>query len=465
MVLVCAGIGCRSDPVNTGLRVEVTMGGVMVDQLRFSVSNSKGFLHNANHVLRPQTPAGLLADPQIIEIYVSEALDGTSVTWEVEGLLNGQAVVGRTDNIKVQRRLLLPVLINLGADRDGGADSRPDGDSAVDRPGDAVAADRSADADAADPRTDGGLAPLGTACKQAADCASGLCVDTVCCDSSICGNCRACNVTGKAGTCAPVAMSTPSAMCVNQKMNNAPCGYDGTCDGLGGCYRPGAGHPCGAAAACNGANVVPTSACDGQGNCAPAVQVSCAPYGCNTAAATCRTTCTVNADCAPNTQCTKNSCGTVQKKAIGAGCLADGDCTSNFCTDGVCCNVRCEGMCESCAATAPVGTCNAVPAGKADPNGICKDAGVASCGTNGLCDGARGCARYASGVVCQQAQCLGHAILPQEICNAGACTVPAQMDCGGYRCDPATVTCLTSCTTDAQCATELGDRCRGGHCH
>ena len=51
----------------------------------------------------------------------------------------------------------------------------------------------------------------GTSCSSTADCSSGACVDGVCCDTqeSSCGECRACNVPGSVGTCAP----TPGIYC------------------------------------------------------------------------------------------------------------------------------------------------------------------------------------------------------------------------------------------------------------
>src|SRR5262249_17496666 len=44
----------------------------------------------------------------------------------------------------------------------------------------------------------------GTPCSRSAECATGLCVDGVCCNSDCTGQCEACNVTGKEGTCIAV---------------------------------------------------------------------------------------------------------------------------------------------------------------------------------------------------------------------------------------------------------------------
>lgn len=48
------------------------------------------------------------------------------------------------------------------------------------------------------------LQPLGTPCTSADMCASGNCVDKVCCDSACTGTCMACDGTGTVGTCTSV---------------------------------------------------------------------------------------------------------------------------------------------------------------------------------------------------------------------------------------------------------------------
>src|SRR5262249_10424382 len=49
-----------------------------------------------------------------------------------------------------------------------------------------------------------GLRPAGGACAGANECATGMCVDGVCCQTACPGTCRACNVPGSEGTCANV---------------------------------------------------------------------------------------------------------------------------------------------------------------------------------------------------------------------------------------------------------------------
>ena len=63
---------------------------------------------------------------------------------------------------------------------------------------------------------------------------SGNCVDGVCCATASCGTCAACNVAGPPAPARPVpAGSTESARRLPRP--RPPCGFDGTCDGSGGC--------------------------------------------------------------------------------------------------------------------------------------------------------------------------------------------------------------------------------------
>src|SRR5438552_1437 len=72
----------------------------------------------------------------------------------------------------------------------------------------------------------------GAACGCKAECASGFCVDGVCCDKACDGACQTCTLPGKAGTCAPAAAgATPRMADACPKEATSTCGHDGTCDG------------------------------------------------------------------------------------------------------------------------------------------------------------------------------------------------------------------------------------------
>lgn len=145
-----------------------------------------------------------------------------------------------------------------------------------------------------------GLKDNGENCTAAAGCASGLCVDGVCCNTTCTGQCAACDVPGLEGTCSP--------------SNGAPHGTRPSCGGTGGvcgahcdgsdtttCHPALTGTSCGASVGCSGGSLVQgPGACDGAGACSqPAI--SCLPYMCfgppDLATAQCMTSCQTDGYC------------------------------------------------------------------------------------------------------------------------------------------------------------------------
>ncbi|MBI4953454.1 MAG: hypothetical protein HY908_15600 [Myxococcales bacterium] len=242
----------------------------------------------------------------------------------------------------------------------------------------------------------------GLACSTATDCGSGFCTDGVCCETDCTGSCAACSndKTGVAdGLCAPVAGDEdPDDEC-------AP----GACNGAGAC-----------ACADGQTNLLETDVDCGGGACAPCV--------------------------------------------LGEGCALGSDCASGFCADGVCCDATCGGLCEACLAATTGGadgTCAPVPVG-ADPDGECADAGVGSCGLNGVCDGATSCAFYGAGSPCQDAQaCAGGVETKQDTCDGvGNCVDNGTVDCAPFVCGP--TACVVVCSGPGDCLP--GSYCDGSAC-
>jgi hypothetical protein len=138
------------------------------------------------------------------------------------------------------------------------------------------------------------------------------------------------------------------------------------------------------------------------------------------------------------------------KASLGAACAAANECASAFCVDGVCCTSSCSGTCRSCAVTGSLGTCVPVPAGT-DPREQCVDQGGASCGTDGLCDGAGACRKYTAATACGAPSCNGSILTPAAACDgAGSCVTPSVLSCGLYMCG-STSACATSCTSSQGC--------------
>ena len=294
----------------------------------------------------------------------------------------------------------------------------------------------------------------GVACDRDEQCQSGFCADGVCCDSVCDGVCQSCleSLTGSAvGTCANVRLgeAEPDAAC---PADGAPCGADGTCDGAGACATVAvSGKSCGPNQ-CQGSGVA-TQACDGAGTCAATLSTMCAPYGCDSAAADCRTECIGDGDCAPGNVCEMGAC--VGTREDGVACSRDEQCQSGFCTEGVCCDSTCTEVCQSCLESltgAATGTCSNVTLGTLEPAGRCSDDGT-SCGADGTCDGAGSCATVAvSGKSCGPDQCDGTSVTEQSCDGAGACVSTTTKACAPYACDTSAGDCKTACSSDDDCA-------------
>ena len=291
--------------------------------------------------------------------------------------------------------------------------------------------------------------PNGAACTSKAECQSGICADGFCCNSDCSGTCMSCKVSGSAGTCSLVPLNDSSdGDCPVEGART--CGRNGMCDGAGGCMRYPSGTECSAETCPAGSSThTRPGLCDGHGVCAAGQVLDCAPYMCNAAINACYAICTTaGSECKPPGQCTNGSCG---KKSNGQTCTQPSECTSNFCEQGVCCGGPCQVSCMSCAVEGSLGTCSPVKPGNADPQKRCGDLGVASCGTNGSCDGSGACQKYAAGLQCQATCDPNSATLSVSTCNgSGTCGPPNPQACTPYNCDPSG--CKKLCTVQTDCA-------------
>ncbi|MFI5298569.1 MAG: kelch repeat-containing protein, partial [Polyangiales bacterium] len=298
----------------------------------------------------------------------------------------------------------------------------------------------------------------GVACTVAGDCISGFCVDGFCCDSACTGQCEACNIGGREGTCTPVV--------------GAPQGTRKACDGTGACAAecdgtnraqcglpPGATTPC-AAARCDATagKAYATAYCDGLGDCAPPSSTSCGGYLCNGVA--CGTTCVTASDCVSGWTCTGGTC--VPK--TGNACKTASDCTSGFCADGYCCDLACKGQCEACDVAGSEGVCSPVAGQPHGTRSACSDGAGNACAATSCDNNNRtNCAAFASATTtCAPAACASNTLTHEATCDgAGSCKTPTTSSCSPYHCADATK-CATSCTTNTDCAT--GFFCASGAC-
>ncbi len=232
----------------------------------------------------------------------------------------------------------------------------------------------------------------GLSCSNANECAMANCVDGVCCDSPCGGQCAACNLAGKMGTCSP-AMGPPVG---TRTMCTAPgttCG--GSCNGTNSaaCTYADATKECGAK--CMG-NMETLSACDSQGGCMVGSTRACpANLVCDPMAQKCKTACAVDADCTPagSFVCdqVKHQCA----PTAGATCSTDatsvvppGGGAPTSCAPYVCSGTGCLQKCTSVSDCIAPNVCDTTGAcvAPAAANGATGDSGgcsVASAGANG----------------------------------------------------------------------------------
>lgn len=144
-------------------------------------------------------------------------------------------------------------------------------------------------------------APAGQPCEVASQCASGHCVEDVCCDTACNGLCTTCILPGAVGTCSPAAPGTDP---------HADCGAGGPCDDV--CDETGAcadrvGEVC-ISPACNadGTHALVLTTCAEPGGACAETFADCAPYRCGETASGapgCLDTCASIDDCADGFAC------------------------------------------------------------------------------------------------------------------------------------------------------------------
>jgi hypothetical protein len=295
-----------------------------------------------------------------------------------------------------------------------------------------------------------GKLPPGATCTAASACQSGFCAQGVCCNNACAGACMSCALTNSAGTCSPVpagAAPTPATQCTMAAAST--CGLDGTCNGTGACRSYPSGTQC-AAAICSVSTLTPAQTCDGAGTCKPVTAAAC-PGNLNCGSATaCKTSCSTAADCVSPDVCTTGACAL---KTPGTTCGSAAECASGFCQQGVCCNSACTGICQSCNNGGSAGTCTNVPANTAPtPTTQCATATVATCGTDGLCDGSGKCQLYPSTTTCVPQSCTGDTLTPARNCDgAGNCKTVTSTLCDPFACDTTNNVCKTTCTVSTDC--------------
>jgi len=301
---------------------------------------------------------------------------------------------------------------------------------------------------------------LGQTCSKTSDCASGFCVDGVCCDTECKGNCQACvksaKQSGESGTCGPAKDGAdPHNDCASEEA--ATCGHDGQCDGNGKCRLFAAGTSCATATKVSACvqNRAVGWVCNGLGTCGNTVDgTDCAPYVCNLSTGGCTSTCERDIDCVDTAVCELSSGKCVAKG--GAICKddktlvdpngAETDCTPFKCEGGACAAItvclddkktllKADKTYVDCSPFECVGD-------RCNPITVCKDDGR----TLQKEDGTQ--------VDCSPFTCVGNKCNAVTVCLADGHSLLKEdgetIDCAPFAC--AGNACVQTCSSLAQCA-------------
>lgn len=138
----------------------------------------------------------------------------------------------------------------------------------------------------------------------------------------------------------------------------------------------------------------------------------------------------------------------------GTPCIVAGQCASNNCVDGVCCDTSCTDQCEACDVTGEVGTCSAV---LGMPHGTRPTCGTGAC--MGTCDGEHPTCTYPA---TQCGSSCSNGVEIDSVCDGdGGCNAQPPFSCANFVCAN-DFHCKTLCRSNADCA--AGFECHDGEC-
>ena len=297
--------------------------------------------------------------------------------------------------------------------------------------------------------------PVGQACAQGPECASGFCVDGFCCSGVCSAACQACSAVkrgpgGTNGQCGAIATGTdPDAECAGALV----------CDAAGGCTLPN-GEACSAGAQCVSGFCADGVCCNAAcaGPCA-ACTATKKGTGADGACGSIQNGLDPDSECAGATSCNGNAaCATF---TTGTACTLAAECASGFCADGFCCNSACATACQACSAAkrggGTNGQCGAIATGTdpdaecagalvCDAAGACKLPDAQSCAANAECvggfcvDGV--CCNTACGASCMACSNAKKGFGPDGVCGNIQNGLDPDSECGG----------ATVCNGSAACA-------------
>jgi hypothetical protein len=318
--------------------------------------------------------------------------------------------------------------------------------------------------------------PQAGPCSSSDECATGHCVDGVCCNELCSGACQACanSLTNEPdGTCG-VAMA--GTRCSNDALK---CSTDSqteyalasTCDASGTCQRRSVA--CQGGLKCTEPGYCPWK-CNAFGD--PRHDLCPDQTWCDVESGRCEPQKHGLQACSGNEQCLSGRCKElVDAECVSVGgarckrsvCLGDkGDecgsgeqCAAQLtCTDGVCCDSACTGVCESCNQDGSRGTCSPIPANQ-QPTGTKRCPGEGIC--KPACDGSQRDTCQPSTAICREAACDEGFVIKAARCVDHRCPEEEFEFCEGFACDPNSKTCKRRCNGNEDCVERV---CEGRSC-
>jgi len=258
------------------------------------------------------------------------------------------------------------------------------------------------------------LHSFGGACTTAAECDTGACVDGVCCESTSCGTCQACNLSVGPGTCRTVASADDPDTCATTS----------TCDVTGTCKKR-QGEACTASSQCLSSYCVDGVCC-----------ASACTGTCQACAAAEKQSGIENGICGPakDGRNPHGDCTATTAMSCGQTGVCNGTGTCKLWPDGTACG---SGVCDGntfkgqqCNGT---GSCLSNPTGTACAPGKCISStgckytctSNTDCDSSAFCDGGNCKAKKANGETCTAAsECQNPFCVDGVCCNkpcAGQC--------------------------------------------
>ena len=255
----------------------------------------------------------------------------------------------------------------------------------------------------------------------------------------------------------PHVGATPrdSTTCTTSAVSS--CGFDGKCDGMGGCSKYPMNTVC-KAGTCDGDAVIGANVCDGIGHCKPGSTRICVPFSCNPGTGACYETCTTNNQCVSGQQCVSGSCGPQDE---GSGLPESRGLRLRLLRRRRLLQRRLQRAVPQLQPHGPRGHLLAARRRRGRHAEDVHGHGPVDVRPERAVRRRRWLSEVPRDTMCKAPTCSGNRLNTAGTCNGlGTCSPPGIQNCNPFRC--ANGACSTTCTTNADC--DVGIACVNGTC-